>query len=296
MLGGASAASGAPSEWIERWIGGSGYGAALGVKLAEAGAGRVRLALPYRDENSNPGRALHGGCAASLGLIGAGAVARATLGREAGPFHTASLHVSYLAAAVGEDVLAEARLLRQGKEMCFVAIEVGTADGKSIAHCTAMVRGRFGAAATPLARSSGDDGASDPGAMGPHVGKMPFAAGRGLRVEHMTNAHSRIAMPLRAANLDGDGGVHEGALLALFDTTGAMAAWAETGPGRFKASTPALQAQILAPPRATDLIAFGRLIRRDQELFWCDVEVAEGTGSAPGDVVARGTVLYRIVT
>ena len=129
--------------------------------------------------------------------------------------------------------------------------------------------------------------------MGPHVGKMPFTRARGLVVEHMTDAHSRIVMPWSDANADAAGGVHEGAVLALLDTTGAMAAWAETGPGPYKASTPALQAQILTPPRKQDLVAYGRMVQRDGDGFWADVEVA---GAGDGQIVARGTVLYRIVT
>ena len=78
--------------------------------------------------------------------------------------------------------------------------------------------------------------------MGPLIGQIPYVGGRGISVEHMTGGRSRLLMPFRAANADDTGGVHEGALLALLDTAGAMASWAETGPGRFKASTPALQA------------------------------------------------------
>jgi uncharacterized protein (TIGR00369 family) len=122
---------------------------------------------------------------------------------------------------------------------------------------------------------------------------MPFTKARGLVVEHMTDETSRITMPFRAANADASGGMHEGAVLALLDTTGAMAAWATTGIGPYKASTPALQAQILTPPEGTDLVAYGRCVQRDTELLWSDVEVC-----AAGDrrVFARGTVVYRIVT
>ena len=82
-------------------------------------------------------------------------------------------------------------------------------------------------------------------------------------------------------------------MLALLDTAGAMAAWAETGPGRFKASTPSIQAQVLGPPPRDDLVAYGRVAQRDREIFWCDVEVA---GQSDGRVCARGTVIYRIIT
>jgi len=280
-------------DWIQSWVEGSPYAKALGVRCAALSESGVTLELPYADVNSNPGKALHGGCAASLGIIASQAVTRAALGPDAAPFHTAGLQVNYLAAAIGEDVHATGTLLRRGKNMCFVEVDVATEEGKSIAHVTSMVRGRFGAAPVELYAAAGDDGAADPGPMGPHVGKMPFTQARGLVVEHMTNAYSRIVMPLKAENGDGDGGVHEGAVLALLDTTGAMASWAETGPGAFKASTPSMQAQILAPPPAQDLVAYGKVVQRDDDGFWSDVEVA---GAADGRVVARGTVLYRIVT
>jgi acyl-coenzyme A thioesterase PaaI-like protein len=109
----------------------------------------------------------------------------------------------------------------------------------------------------------------------------------------MAGGRSRVAMPIFDANRDAGGGHHEGAVLALLDTTGAMASWAETGPGPFKASTPALQAQILAPAPDADLVAYGRLVQRDADAFWADVEIAD---AERGLVCARGTVLYRIVT
>jgi uncharacterized protein (TIGR00369 family) len=284
------------SEAIRSWVEDSGYGASLGVKLDALSEGAARLLLPFAERNSNPGKALHGGCAASLALIGSQTVTRAALGPGAGPFHTAGLQVNYLAAAIGEDVVANATLLRRGKELCFVEIDVATQEGKSIAHVTSMVRGRFGAEAVDRVAVAGDDGAADPGPMGPHVAKLPFCVERGLDVQHMTNAYSRIVMPWSQNNADADGGVHEGALLALFDTTGAMAAWADAGPGPFKASTPSIQAQILAAPPRQDLIAYGKRVQRDGDLFWCDVEVAGSDGEQAGGVIARGTVIYRIVT
>ena len=101
-----------------------------------------------------------------------------------------------------------------------------------------------------------------------------------------------IVMPWVDTNADAAGGVHEGALLALLDTTGAMAGWAKTGPGRFKASTPGVQARILAPPGRSDLVAYGQVRHQDREHLFCDVEVAE----RPSDrLVAHGSVNYRIV-
>ena len=231
-------------------------------------------------------------------MVGAGALSRAALGEESGPWHTCAFQVNYLSAAIGEDVHADAKLLRKGKELCFVEVDVATEAGRkqgeprSIAHVTAAVRARHGLADALLRTSSGDDGASDPGPLGPHIEKLPFIAGRGIGIELMADGRSRLRMPYREGNADGGGHVHDGAVLALLDTAGAMAAWAETGPGRFKASTPAIQAQILAPAPRADLVAYGRVAQRDHEVFWSDVEVADASG---GQVCARGTVLYRIV-
>ena len=288
------------SEAVREWVESSPYTMALGLKLDRldegAAGGSARLILPFQEENTNPGSVLHGGVVASLSAVGAQTVARAVLGVEAGPFHLAQIQVSYLAAAREEAVVAEARLLRRGKVLCFVEVDVKTEAGKPIAHATATVRGRSGEDAAELVSVAGDDGAADPGPLGPHISKTPFMSRIGLQIEHMADSRSRIVLPDIEANRDRDGdrdgGIHEGALLALLDTTGAMAAWATTGPGPYKASTPSLQAQIVAPPPPGDLCAYGRLVQRDGETFWTAVEVAD----ADARCIARGTVLYRIIT
>jgi acyl-coenzyme A thioesterase PaaI-like protein len=129
--------------------------------------------------------------------------------------------------------------------------------------------------------------------MGPHIGRVPFIGNRGISVEHMAGGRSRLVMPLGAANADLGDGAHEGAVLALLDTTGAMASWAETGPGAYKASTASMQLQNLGPAPKADLVAYGRCVQRDGDMLWSDVEVAS---AADGALVARGTVLYRIIT
>lgn len=279
-------------DFVAGWIERSPYARTLGVEIGEIAPERARLVLPYADSNSNPGQVLHGGVAASLVALAGQAVARATLGPAAAPFHTTGLEVTYLAAAKAQAIVATARRLREGKELCFVDVAIDGDDGRPIAHGLVAARGRFGAPPAELPAASGDEGAADPGRMGPHVSKLPFMAKLGAHVEHMTGARSRVVLPLASGNADEAGGVHEGAALALLDTTGAMAAWARTGAGPYKASTPALQAQFLAPPAAEPLVAYGRSVHQDAEAHWCDVEVA---GATSRRVFARGTVLYRIV-
>ena len=268
----------------------SGFTRALGVEVAQVDGDRVSLRLPFRPENANPGDALHGGCAAALGLIGGRLVTGAALGTDR--FVTVSSHVSYLAAAIGEDVLAETSLQRKGKEICFSDTVISTVGGKAIARVASVVR-TDGGAGGGWSVAAGDGGASDPGQMGPFVGSMPFTAARQLSVEHMAGGGSRLTMPLIEANAGFAGAFHEGAALALLDTTGAMAAWGVTGPGPYKASTAALQAQMLGPADTKELVGFGRVVHRDGDLFWVDVDLAD---REDGRLFGRGTVIYRIVT
>jgi len=208
---------------IKNWVEQSPYSRFLGIRLEGLDESSARLRLPYQDANSNPGQVLHGGCAASIGAIAGQAIARAVLGEEAGPFHTAQMQVSYLAAAIGEEVVAEARLLRRARELCFIGIDVQTTEGKPIAQVMTTVRGRFGREDAAYYVSQGDHGESDPGVMGPQLHRVPFIGNRGIVVEHMTGGTSRLVMPQLEDNGDAAGGVHEGAVLALLDTTGAMA-------------------------------------------------------------------------
>ncbi|MEE3325929.1 MAG: PaaI family thioesterase [Myxococcota bacterium] len=280
-------------ESLRRWVEESPYSAALGTQLEKAEEGVVEILLPYQEGNSNPGGALHGGCAATLAAMGAQCVTRLAMGEDAGPFHTAGIQVNYLSAALSEDVVARAELLRRGKDMSFVQTRIETRDGKPIAEASAMARARHAAEPAVFGVSAGDEGGSDPGPMGPHVSKTPYMGARGMRIEHMAEGRSRVTLPASPANADLEHGVHEGAVLALLDTAGAMASWAETGPGAFKASTPTLQAQILGPTPKQDLVAYARVVERDGALFWADAEVV---GAEDQRRVARGTVLYRIVT
>ena len=119
----------------------SDYARTLGVRLLELSEGQARLSLPFREENSNPAGALHGRCAASLGLIGGHVVFAVALGPGGGPFVTISSHVrSYLSAAPNEDVVATTHLSRKGKEIYFTDTSVETLDGKAISQISAVLR------------------------------------------------------------------------------------------------------------------------------------------------------------
>ncbi|MDP6375067.1 MAG: PaaI family thioesterase [Pseudomonadales bacterium] len=278
-------------QWVER----SGYSKHLGAHIEELSEEGARIALPFREGNSNPGGALHGGVYASLSVIAAQATARAVLGAEAGPFHTVGFQINYLAAAINEGVSVQSRLLRRGKELCFFEATVTSESGRDVSHSTLMIRGRQGSTANDGPLAIMQVGGDDPGKMGPAVtSAVPFIHERGIEIQHMAGGEARLFMPWQDSHEDSEsGGTHEGAALALLDTAGAMAAWAVTGPGPFKASTPSMQAQVLAALPKGDLVAHARVSYRDNEIFYSDVEVM---GIDDERLRARGTIVYRIVT
>ena len=279
---------------VKSWIENSGFSRTLGIRIDETTEDSATLSLDYKKELANPG-ALHGGVYATLSLASAHACARSVLGAEVGPFHTAGFQINYLAAAIKEGVTAKAIMLRRGKELCFLDVAVHSESGVQVSQTNIMIRGRQGAAPAPALMATGDDGNEDRGDMWHLVtNTVPFIKARGITVDLMARGRSRLYMPWDDNHSDSEtGGTHEGAALALLDTAGAMAAWSVTGVGPYKASTPALQAQVLAAPPREDLVAYAVVTHQDNELFLSDVEVA---GMASGEVCARGTVLYRIKT
>lgn len=275
------------------WAGESRFSRKLGIEARLITAEGAELFLPFLEANSNPGGALHGGVYASLSVIGAHAVARTAPGVEQGPFHTAAFQINYLSAAINEEVIARARLLRRGRELVFVEVACTNGAGKAVSHAAVMVRGR---AVTPSGSAPPrqiEVSGSEPGDMGPAVAQgVPFIRERGIAIEHMAGGESRLVMPWRSDHGDTDGNTHEGAVLALLDTAGAMAGWAVTGPGPYKASTAAMQAQVLVAPPRQDLVAQARVRYSDNEIHYSDVEVS---GREDRKVCARGTIVYRIV-
>jgi uncharacterized protein (TIGR00369 family) len=276
------------------------YARALGVRVESAGAERVRLRIPYKDENSNPGRALHGGVAASsIGI--AGALASEAGFAVDGPAEatTLDLTVSYLAAAIGEDVVVDGTVLRRGKELAYVDIAVRTDAGKAIAKGLVTHRvvaaGRPEAAARQLAVAPGleDEGPGPVPKLAAAIAATPFIARLGLRYTAMDGGRARIEMPCKADNQDADGALHEGAVAALLDTTGAMASWSVTGLDlRYKASTVGIHVSHHARVPGGDAVAVARTLRRNDEIFLNAVVVRAARSQTE---LATGSVTNPIV-
>jgi uncharacterized protein (TIGR00369 family) len=114
----------------------------LGMEFVEGDEGYARLRMRYQDENSTMGKALHGGALASL-IDTTGAMAAWTTAQIATPAYfgsTVGVNVNYLSGAIGEDVYADGRVLKRGKEIIYSDVRVTNEAGKLLAQGTVVYR------------------------------------------------------------------------------------------------------------------------------------------------------------
>ncbi len=113
----------------------------LGIEVVSLEPDVAQLRLPFRPELATLGDVVHGGAIASL--LDTASMAAAWCDDEvpesmAGA--TVSLHVDYVAAARGVDVLATARAVRRGRSLCFCEVEATAPDGAVVAKALAVHR------------------------------------------------------------------------------------------------------------------------------------------------------------
>lgn len=105
----------------------------LGLQLDEVRKDFCRMRLPFRPELRTVGEVVHGGAIASL-IDSAGVMAvwsHVDPGVTRGA--TASLTVNYLAAAQAVDLTAVAQVIRRGRSVVFVDVDVTAPSGERIA-------------------------------------------------------------------------------------------------------------------------------------------------------------------
>ncbi len=276
------------------------YNRSLGLRVEALGLDRVRLRIPYSDEIANPGGALHGGVIASL--IDTGGALSAWSGTDVkGDIDSSTLDfsVNFLAAALNEDIFANAEVLRRGKELTYSSIDVRNAADKRIAAGLVTYRLFDRALVPPYAERQRHDVAPDPPATlqtvrgaNMFVG-LGFIAKLGITVSHAFDGSALLHLPLGADVLDANGAIHEGAIASLIDTTGALSSWSVVGLNMsYKASTVGIHVNYHAPADGEAVDAYAMTQRRNNEIFLNHVTVS---GQDSKRVIATGSVTYRIV-
>lgn len=124
----------------------------IGVELVERGEGYARCRLPVTEKvRGGVAGSVHGGVLSALvDIVTLSAIASVVRPGEqmAG---TAELNVSYLRPALGDAVIAEARVLKKGRTLAVVDIDLSGEDGRLVA------KGRVSYALRPAALARDDN-------------------------------------------------------------------------------------------------------------------------------------------
>lgn len=122
------------ADFMRQFLPNSPYAGHLGIQLTEMQPDMARLTLPFTDALVTIGTTVHGGAIASLidtaAMIAAWSGATFT-GTPRGT--TVGLTVNYLSAAQHEDIQATARVLRRGRNLVYLDVEVHNASGTLVA-------------------------------------------------------------------------------------------------------------------------------------------------------------------
>ena len=126
---------------VEQFIGSSPFPALVGLKLDEIEEDRVVMSLPFREELITMGTVVHGGAIATLIDSAASCAGWATpTPPENMRGTTVALNISYLKAADRADLRAEAKVLRRGRSLSFIDVDVTDGDGTLLAKGTATYK------------------------------------------------------------------------------------------------------------------------------------------------------------
>ena len=114
----------------------------LKILTEQLGEGSARLSLPVEPHLTNSLGTVHGGVIVSLLDVALCTAAR-TLHPDSLGVITIDLSASFIGGGSGERLLAEARVLKDGRSMSFVEAEARNADGSLVAKAIATVRVRL---------------------------------------------------------------------------------------------------------------------------------------------------------
>ena len=270
------------------------FAAFLGMQLVDLAHERAVVSLPYQPEHANPVGPLNGGASASL-LNVAGKVAAWTgIDLEQEPYLACvDMTVQYLSAAIEEDVIAEAKVLRRGRDLFFLDVDLRSPDGRPICRGLLSYRAPDYRGHTPrlLSHHTGHP-ATTPQTSDDGWLIRGYVAKLGITCQHYSLGRIHMGLSGMASLMDVRGGLHDGALASVIDVAGTAAAWSHV-PSRQGARGSTIGMQIsYAHSTDEDVVADALAQQRAEEIFLSTVYVTTATS---GQLVAMGQVSYRLI-
>ena len=238
---------------------------------------------------------MNGGATASLLNMAATVAAWTGIDLDGEPhLNCVDMSIQYLSAAMEEDVLAEAQVLRRGRDLFFLDVALRSSDGRPVCQGLVMYRAPDYAGHAPrlqgqpelLTAPSSLIPSDSPWLIEGYVEKLQ------IELQHSKPGRIRMWMPSTSQHVDERGMVHPGALASLADVAGTASAWTLV-PNRDGARGSTVGMQLSYPHDTTEPVVADALIQqRSEELFFSTVQV---TAAHTGQLVAMGQVSYRLV-
>ena len=125
---------------------GNPYHALIGVELVERGEGAARIRLPVTEKvRGGVAGSVHGGVISALVDIVTLSAVSSLVRADEQMAGTAELNVSFLRPALGDAVYATGRVLKKGRTLAVIDVDITDADGRLVA------KGRVSYALRPVA-------------------------------------------------------------------------------------------------------------------------------------------------
>jgi uncharacterized protein (TIGR00369 family) len=267
----------------------------LGVTIVEVARGRGVLALPLRPELINAGGRLSGGASASLLNITGTLTAWTELDVASEPHSgCVDMSVRYLAAATGDEVTAEAQILRRGHDLCFLHVALRSSSGTPICQGLMAYRApdygghspRLQARHQPVSAPAPLTPPEDPWLFRGYVKSL------GIAPVYQSPGRVRLRMPCNPMHTDERGHLHPGALASLVDIAGVAAAWSLV-PCRQGARGSTIGMHVsYTSATAEPVVADAQVQQRSEELFFSTITVTDANTE---QLVAMGQLSYRLL-
>jgi uncharacterized protein (TIGR00369 family) len=267
----------------------------LGVNIVDIAPERAVLALPYCQDHLNAGGVLSGGASASLLTLAGTLAAWTGVDLDTEPhLGCVDLSIQYLASVRQEDIVAEARVLRRGRDLFFLDVAIQNPAAEPICQGLMTYRAPDYTGHTPRLRAQHELLAA-PVSMTPPDNLSIFRGYvRKLDIVplHRSPGRMRLHMPCTAMHVDECRQIHAGALAAMVDIAAVSATWSLI-PQRQGCRGSTIGMQVCYASTTTEpVIADAHVQQRSEELFFSTVHV---TAATSGQLVAMAQVSYRLL-
>ena len=243
----------------------------------------------------NAGGVLSGGAGASLVIMAGALAAWSAMDLQAKTdFRFVDLALHYLDAGRDDDVVAEAAVLRRGRDLVFVDVAARARGGVPICRGLLTYHATDHGGHAPRLHADPILLPAPSLAMAPAVHRLfrGYVSKLGITPLHESPGRARLHMPCTAEHRDESGHLHAGALASLVDIAAVTASWALV-PRRPGTRGSTIGMQVSFPMTTAEaVVADAHVQQRAESLLFSTVHV---TAATSGQLVALGQVSYRLL-